>query len=49
MQVLSDPRSRPVVQRKPLSAVVLVLWFAIVLAMMWAGIVAIAWVVWNLL
>lgn len=44
MQVLSEPRSR-----RQLPPLVLFLWVVLVLAVMWAGIVAVAWVVWNAL
>ena len=42
--VLTEPR-----QRLHIPPVVLILWVVVVLAAMWAGIVAIAWVVWNVL
>ena len=44
MQVLSDPRTR-----RQFPPVVLFLWVLIVLACLWVGIVAIAWVVWHVL
>ena len=44
VNVLTEPR-----ERMHLPTAVLLLWLVVVLAAMWAGIVAIAWVVWHTL
>ena len=44
MNVLSEPRTR-----RQLPPLVLFLWILVVLAVMWAGFIAVAWVVWNAL
>ena len=42
--VLTEPRDR-----YHLPPIVVILWVTIILAALWAGIVAIAWAVWHLL
>ena len=47
MNVLSEPRVRR--WWDTISPLAMVVWLLLVLAVMWAAIVAIAWAVWNLL